>query len=350
MATTALYLSVSAQAHSEVTIDELLAQAQHLEQQMQLGIQSAAGAQMSAYGGEIIANGSVQGYIEQQYVDAYNNAITNVQNRNYRSAADIVIESAINESMDDLHMGVDNLVAAVTEMSEVFAVADLAEEAKAEADTSGNVEQQEALQEYVNVNDVQIQDETVEVYNESLGVIEEAAQSAAVFITAINDNSFMDTLNADINSFNADANTAVVSYMGQNDHLNITFTGANGTAAIDYFGFASYELNAQFVQSSDVLLTGQQTSLFSSFETFRESGGRTNFDSRGNYSIPPNVLVFTGPAWDGGVPDAYTDNNGTIIYYEPGDEVYDPYNNEYIGKWEMNGEFTWDPDAYQRFS
>ena len=93
MATTALYLSVSAQAHSEVTIDELLAQAQHLEQQMQLGIQSAAGAQMSAYGGEIIATGSVQGYIEQQYVDAYNNAITNVQRRNYQSAADIVIES-----------------------------------------------------------------------------------------------------------------------------------------------------------------------------------------------------------------------------------------------------------------
>lgn len=350
LATTALYLSNSAQVHAEVTIDQLLAQAQQLEQAITLGVQSAAGAQSYAYQGQIVQDGSVQGYIEQQYVDAYNSALQDVQMQNYQNIAEQVVDAAIMESLDDLHIGVDNLVGAVVEMSEVFAVADMAEEAKQEADTTQNVEQQEALQDYITANDVEIVQADVDQYNESLGAIEEAAQTAAVFISVTQDQEFMTGLNEDLQQFNAEVGSVQISYNSQMDEINATFLNSStlGSETLNYFDVVSVTLAQTFKQSTDVLLAGQQTSMFNNFEVFKGGGGQTGWGGN-NYDIPPNVLLFNGDPNQGGHPDAYTDNSGTIIYYEPGDEVYDPYDGSYVGKWEIDGSFTWDETWYQRF-
>ena len=328
----------------------MLSQAQQLEQAITLGVQSAAGVQSYAYQGQVVQDGSVQGYIEQQYVDAYNQALNDVQNHNYQNIAEQVVDAAIMESMDDLHVGVDNLVDAVTEMSEVFAVADLAEEAKQEADTSQQVQDQEALQDYIIANDVEIEQADVDLYNESLGVIEEAAQSAAAFISIAQDQNFIETLSDDLEMFNADVASVQLNYNQNADQLMVSFMGTSGgSGSFDYFNLYQGFLQQSFIQDADVLLAGQQSALFSNFEVFKGSGGQTSWNGN-NYDIPPNVLLFTGDPRTGGFPDGYTDNSGTVIYYEPGDEVYDPYDGSYVGKWEMDGSFTWDEAAYQRFT
>ena len=354
MASTALYLSVSVQAHAEITIDQLLAQAQQLEQAITLGVQSAAGAAHYSYNGTVIADGSVQGYIEQQWVDQYNQALNNVANANYQNIAEQVVDAAISDSFEELHHGVDDLVEAVTNMSEVFVVAEKAEEAKQEADTTQNVEQQEVLQDYINTNDVEIKQADVDQYNTSLEVIEDAAQSAAVFISVAQDQTFMDGLNEDLQEFNAEIGTVQIAYNSQLDEINTTFMN-NATLApgsLNYYDVVSVTIAQNFKQSSDVLLAGQQNSLYGSYELYkqqRKSGGSGGWNGQ-SYDIPPNVLLFTDAPWNGGFPDAYTDATGTVIYYEPGDEVYDPQDGSYIGKWNIDETFTWDPDAYDRFT
>jgi len=354
MASTALYLSVSVQAHAEITIDQLLSQAQQLEQAITLGVQSASGAAHYAYNGTVIADGSVQGYIEQQWVDQYNQALQDVSRANYRNIAEQVVDAAIHDSMDDLHTGVDDLVEAVTNMSEVFVIAEKAEEAQAEANTTENVEQQEALQEYINTNDVEITQADVEQYNESLDVIEEAAQSAAVFISVAQDQEFMDGLNEDLQEFNAEIGSVQITYNSQMDEINTTFlnNATLGPETLDYFDVVSVTLAQNFKQSSDLLLAGQNNSLYGSYELFKgqkKAGGNGGWNGQ-SYDIPPNVLLFTAAPWDGGYPDAYTDENGVIVYYDLGDEVYDPYDGLYVGKWNMDGTFTWDESAYTRYA
>lgn len=350
MATTALYLSSSALANAEATIDQLLAQAQQLEQAMTLGVQSAAGVQSYTYEGQVVQDGSVKGYIEQQYVEAYNSALQDVQNHNYQNIAEQVVDAAIMDSMQDLHQGVDNLVEAVVEMSTVFAVADLAEEAKNEADNSQQVQDQEALQEYVIANDVEIEQADVDQYNESLNVIEEAAQSAAVFISIAQDQEFTDSLNEDLQSFNADVASVQLQYNQSQDALMVSFMGAaGGPGTLDYFNVYEGYLQKAFVQESDVLIAGQQSAMFGNFEMFKASSGQGEFGGN-NYEIPPNVLLFTGDPRQGGWPEAYTDENGNIIYYEPGDDVYDPMDGSYVGFWHPSGDFIWDQDYYNRFA
>lgn len=354
MASTALYLSVSVQAHAEITIDQLLSQAQQLEQAITLGVQSAAGASHYAYNGTVIADGSVQGYIEQQWVDAYNQALNDVANANYQNIAEQVVDAAISDSLEDLHHGVDDLVDAVTNMSEVFVVAEKAEEAKQEADTTQNVEQQEALQEYINTNEVEITQADVDQYNTSLEVIEDAAQSAAVFISVAQDTEFMDGLNEDLQEFNAEIGSVQITYNSQLDEINTTFMN-NATLApgtLNYYDVVSVTIAQNFKQSSDVLLAGQNHSLYGSYELFKgniKNGGNSQWNGD-SYDIPPNVLLFTGAPWDGGVPDAYTNEQGQVIYYEPGDEVYHPSDGSYVGKWNMDGTFTWDEVAYSYYS
>ena len=354
MVSTALLVSVSAPAHAEVTISQLLQQAQQLEQAITLGVQSAAGASHYAYNGAVVADGSVQGYIEQQWVEQYNQALNNVANANYQNIAEQVVDAAISDSFDDLHAGVDDLVEAVTEMSEVFVVAEKAEEAMQEADTTQDVAVQEELQEYINTNEVELKQADVDQYNTSLEVIEEAAQSAAVFLSVAQDEVFMDGLNEDLQEFNAEVGSVQITYNSQLDEINTTFLN-NSTLApgsLNYYDVVSETIAQNFKQSSDVLLAGQQNSLYGSYELFKaekKNGGTNNWNGR-SYDIPPNVLMFTAAPWDGGLPDAYTDANGTLIYYEPGDEVYDPQDGSYIGKWNIDETFTWDPDAYDRFT
>lgn len=354
MVSTALLVSVSAPAHAEVTISQLLQQAQQLEQAITLGVQSAAGASHYAYNGTVVADGTVQGYIEQQWVEQYNQALNDVANANYQNIAEQVIDAAISDSFDDLHAGVDDLVEAVTEMSEVFVVAEKAEEAMQEADTTQDVVVQEELQEYIQTNDVEITQADVDQYNTSLEVIEDAAQSAAVFLSVAQDEVFMDGLNEDLQEFNAEVGSVQITYNSQLDEINTTFLN-NSTLApgsLNYYDVVSETIAQNFKQSSDVLLAGQQNSLYGSYELYRQqkkSGGQNGWNGQ-TYDIPPHVLLFTDAPWAGGLPDAYTDATGSVIYYEPGDEVYDPQDGSYIGKWNIDETFTWDPDAYDRFT
>ena len=349
LASTVLLASVTVPAYA-TTIDELLAQAQRLEQQITLGVQGAAGAHHYAHQGTVIADGTVtQGRIEQAWVDAYNQALQDVQYDNYNTMAEEVINAAVDDSMTDLHAGIDDLVDAVTDMSTVFAVADKAEEAQIEQNETGDIGQQEALQEYIDTNDVQIETADVDQYNESLETIENAAQSAAVFISVAQDQEFMDGLNEDLQAFNAEAGSVQLSYNSVTDEINATFMN-NATMAPDtlnYFDVVQVTLAQNFKQSSDVLLAGQQEGLYTSFIGFRESGGRTTMP--GYSGPPPNVLLFNGNPSEGGFPDAYTDANGNIIEYQPGDEVYDPYDNTYVGKWNMDGTFTWAEGVQNRY-
>lgn len=284
-------------------------------------------------------------------MDAYNQALENVQNANYMSEAELLIEAALQQNMNDLHTGIDDLADAVTDMSTVFAVADLAEDAQEEANNgSGDVDVAEGLQDYINANEAElvITQEEVQVYNESLEVIETAAQSAAVFVAAANNEDFVNQLDDTIDEFGVNIAAAGLTYTQANDALVMDYVQGMQPGSVLFNDFYTSTLMENFVQTADVLMMGQQDPYFQDFMFFRETGGTGTFNPYGE--IPPNVLLFTNNPQSGGHPEAYTDQYGVIIEFELGDEVYDPFDGSYIGKLHMDGNFVWDPDAYNRYT
>lgn len=156
---------------------------------------------MRAHEGYILEDEAIkQGGLTQEQVDNYNNALTQVKNRTYADAAEVLYNEHVT-AIDNMHMSIDTLVDAASALSEVSVVADMA----ADATTTPEMEQ---LQDYVTVNDVSLTDEKVDNFNNSLAEVESYAQQAGAFLAASNNTDVTDT----IDSYAANSGVAVSSY------------------------------------------------------------------------------------------------------------------------------------------
>lgn len=242
------FLSVSA-ARSETTIDNLVEASRTIAAKIEQGRHAVYGAEHYASVGRVIDYNAVddeQYIINEGDISAYNNALEGVRTALYYTTQ-MKLEEKYEESMVKVSEAVDNFIVASVQLSVVEEVAEKAEIAQ----ETNNVEDQLAVQEFVEVNDVEIKQETVVEYNESLVDIAVNAREAGAFLAASkNENltSLSDTHAQEYNQSMAEAN---ITYSATNDSLYVNW--ANNTASISFHGF----LYDDTVTAAEVLGQGE---------------------------------------------------------------------------------------------
>ncbi len=208
------------------------------------------------YGAEHYA--SVGGIIDYNAVDdeqyiinsgdiaAYNDALNGVRNALYFTTQ-MKLEEKYEESMVKVSEAVDNFVVASVQLSMVEEVAEVAEVAQ----ETNNVEDQIAVQEFVEVNDVEIKQETVVEYNQSLEEIAVNARDAGAFLAASKNEQLTSLSDQHAQDYGNSMAEASMSYSATSDVLSIEW--ATNTGSISFHDF----LQGDYVSAAEVLGEGE---------------------------------------------------------------------------------------------
>ena len=254
---TSAFLSVSA-AQAETTIDNLVNASRTIAAKLEQGRYAAFGAEHYASVGGIIDYSSVATddyLITEADVNAYNDALTGVQDALYYTTK-MALEDKAAESMVKVSDAVDNFVVASHQLAVVEEVAERAETAQ---ETSG-VEDQLAVQEYVEQNDVSISQETVIEYNQSLEDIAVNARDAGAFLAASKNEMLTSLSDEHAQDYGKSMAEASISYSATNDILSVQW--ATNTSHIEFHDF----LMGDYVTASEVL--GQGEAIYSDQQAY----------------------------------------------------------------------------------
>ena len=189
----AVCLSVSAQAQAN-EIDNLINASQDIRNTFKYGIQAIAGADSYASRGWLTPDGTVdQGLLDKAKQDAYNAAVLAVQNQtyNYDPNAQQYFDDQASTAMDVVSQAIDTYVEAAQVLIEVATVNEMAMDAAEAQDER----QAMALQEYIAANDVTLEDQEVDQYNDALVAVHEATQVAAAYMAVANDETLLEQAN-----------------------------------------------------------------------------------------------------------------------------------------------------------
>lgn len=175
-----LLASVSAQG---TELDDLVNSSNTIVGQLDRGIQYVGAATMLTSGEYGIAPLDAQksAHISEEQRTAYNQALSNLSNFTAYTAVEFLNDQGQNE-LDAMNDAIDDFTAVVVDLSTVIQVNEMVVEA-AETD---NIQKQEDLQDFVAVNNLEISQEDVEVYNQSLDDVAEHAANAAAYLTVAN--------------------------------------------------------------------------------------------------------------------------------------------------------------------
>lgn len=187
-----LFLIVSAPL-SATEIDDLVNTSQSIRDTFAYGIKTIAGGEAYAWDGNIAPAMALDGHISKQQQDAYNAAVAAVQAATYTydPGADQYFQDQADQAMDQVALMIDAYVEAAQTIIMVATVNEMAQDAQVAADEREAM----ALQEFMGANDVTLQDEEIEAYNNALSNTEQAIQVAAAYMAVVNDTSLLEQAN-----------------------------------------------------------------------------------------------------------------------------------------------------------
>ena len=240
--------------------DALLDSSTAIVDQINTGILLVGAGMEYAHHGDALSDGtlSTTAHIQEAQVQAYNTALNNFAT-NYQPYGDVkaVLESKAMEELELMDNAIGTFTEAVVEMIEVQQVAERVEEAQ------GNPQQEEEVQTFVaeTVEVLQIEQETVDTYNQSVDDIETHANNASAYLAVANSEEAVAFLEQGVENANTtaeqtnifyDANAQWVS-MGYNTTRNLTAVFLNGN---DDMGLNLY------VTETDILAAGSESEFF----------------------------------------------------------------------------------------
>ena len=237
-------------------IDNLVNASQDIRNTFKYGIKAIAGMDSYAARGFISPDGTIdQGLLDKAKQDAYNAAVVAVQNAeyNYDPNSQQYFEDEANNAMDVVSQTIDAYVEAAQVLIEVATVNELAQDAQEAEDERQAME----LQEYIAANDVTLQDQEVEEYNDALLAVQEATQVAAAYMAVANDETLLeqaDDMAYDLRVTYQEAATSFFDVATQ--AMWVSFDGGTtiqGLALSDYF-----------VTVESVLVEGETQDFFTS--------------------------------------------------------------------------------------
>jgi len=159
--------------------------------------------------------------IDLTEVAYYNQSILDTVNANYYSAEHLLVQN-YEENMDQMDAAIDMFSDAATEISKAEAVF-------TEAVNATTDEERLQLQNYIRANDVQIDQSTVQTFNQSLDTIEDAAQAASASLWASQDASALAMINYDAQATLSNITQSTVAYDAWTDQMTITWDNATDT-------------------------------------------------------------------------------------------------------------------------
>ena len=226
-------------------IDNLVTNSQALRDTFKYGIQAIGGMMSYANVGGIAPTGTVDpGLISKAKQDAYNNAVLQFQNATYtwNPNADEYFQDQSQQAMNNLGDTVDAYVDAATALITVATVNEMAEDAQEAPDSREAI----ALQEYMDANDVLLDDQEVDTYNESLQAVEVAAQTAAAYMAVANDPSLIESANDSAYAMNVTYEESQASFFdASTGMLTVEWAGQNQVVMLDMNGY--FKLDAEII-------------------------------------------------------------------------------------------------------
>ena len=242
-------------------LDNLVNSSQAIRDTFKYGIQAIGGMANYAHLGGIANTGVVdQGLIEKAKQDAYNQAVLDFKNATYTydPNADQYFEDQSQQAMDNLGETIDAYVDAATALIEVATVNEMAQDA-AEAPDSREAM---ALQEYVEANDVLLDDTEVEDYNNALQAVEVAAQTAAAYMAVANDATLLESANDAAYDMRVTYQESQATYFDASTGvLTVEWAGQNQTVMLDMSSYYKADID---------IITEGSTSMF--YTTSPEGG------------------------------------------------------------------------------
>lgn len=159
--------------------------------------------------------------IDLSEVAYYNQSILDTVNANYYSAEHLLVQN-YEENMDQMDAAIDMFTDAAAEISKAEAI-------YTEAINATTDEDRLQLQNYIRANDVQIDQSTVQVFNQSLDTIEDKAQAASASLWASQDSAALAMINYDAQATLSNMTQSTVSYDAWTDQMTITWDNATNT-------------------------------------------------------------------------------------------------------------------------
>ena len=228
-----LFLSVCGPALADQTMTDLKTAAQRIEAQLSLA--NSLSISLNTYGqsASIVSDGSVDpALIDQQMVEAYNNAIDTVLNTSYLTAQDVLVDKHT-VAVSNLQTAINDLVSATSVLATVSTVAEMASDANT---TQDQLQVQQALA----TTDMSITTADVDNFNNALGAVESYAQQAGAYLAASQDTN----ITSAVDNYAAANNVAVASLTA------VTYT-QNIDRLVFEFGNAAYlEFNGSFTEQT----------------------------------------------------------------------------------------------------
>tara|TARA_Y100000996_G_scaffold343348_1_gene280948 strand:- start:2982 stop:3983 length:1002 start_codon:yes stop_codon:yes gene_type:complete len=151
----------------------------------------------------------------------YNQSILDTANANYYSAEHLLVDS-YEDNIDQMEAAIEMFSGAATEISKAEAIYNEAISAQTE-------DERIDLQNYIRANDVQIDQSTVQTFNQSLDVIEDKAQAATASLWASQDSATLAMINHDAIGTLSNITNSTVSYDVWTDQMTITWDNATDT-------------------------------------------------------------------------------------------------------------------------
>lgn len=188
----AVLASVSAPL-SATEIDDLVNASQNIRDTFAYGIKTIAGGAAYAGDGSIAPEMAKDGQITTEQQNAYNAAVSAVMaaTYTYNPGAEEYFQDQADQAMDQVSEMIDAYVEAAQTIIMVATVNEMAQDAQTAADEREAM----ALQEFMGANDVTLQDEEIEAYNDALSNTEQAIQVAAAYMAVVNDEGLLEQAN-----------------------------------------------------------------------------------------------------------------------------------------------------------
>ena len=236
------------QAHAETEIDRLVAASKIIANKIQQGRNAVGGLAYYAVDGKIAPDGTVlPAFITPAEVQAYNDSVSDVSQRIYYNTQ-MMLEDQYDDTMVKLEEAIDTFVDATAVIAVAVEVAD-----KAETTDQNSVAEQEQLQDFVQENDVMLEQQDVNVYNDALGDVEDLAQDASAFLAASRIETITGSVDEDTQQFNINMSDAIATYDSANEAIKFAWSTTGFTHT--FYNFFSY--NNATVTVEDVMGMGQ---------------------------------------------------------------------------------------------
>ena len=224
-------------------IDNLVNTSQSIRDTFAYGIKTIAGGESYAAEGYIAPVMAENGHISKDQQDAYNQAVAAVQaaTYSYDPNADQYFQDQADQAMDEVSEMIDAYVEAAQQIIMVATVNEMAQDAQQAPDEREAM----ALQEFMGANDVTLQDEEIDAYNDALSNTEEAIQVAAAYMAVANDENLLDAADNMAREYNVTFEEAAsVFFDVETQAVWVSFDGGD---TIQGLQVGNYFVNAQDV-------------------------------------------------------------------------------------------------------